>query len=132
MGDDVDFFIPGVPVPQGSKTVAKAGKKVWLRDANASRLKPWRETVAKHADLGYQFVGPVMVRLYFRFPRPKRPKFEVPAVKPDIDKLERAVYDGLTDAGLIEDDSRIVKSYAEKSYHEEPGVRVIVRSVENV
>lgn len=125
----VEFCVEGVPIPQGSKTVAKAGKKVWLRDANATKLKPWREKVAAAADLGISFDVPVVVRAVFYMPMPKRPKFTRPAVKPDVDKLARALLDGMTDAGLISDDSRVVRLVAEKWYSESPGVSVTVREV---
>jgi len=127
IGDSVSFRVDGVPVPQGSKTVAKAGSRVWLRDANASKLKPWRALVAEAADVGVSFDCPVVVSMTFFMPMPKRPKFAVPAVKPDADKLVRAVCDGMTDAGLIADDSRVVRLIAEKVYSESPGVEVTVR-----
>ena len=43
----------------------------------------------------------------------------VPATTLDIDKLERAVNDGLQDGGLIKNDSRVVQSISEKHYAEE-------------
>jgi Holliday junction resolvase RusA-like endonuclease len=116
MTDTVSFFIEGVPVPQGSKTVSQAKGRAWLRDANAARLKPWRHVIATHADLGVTFDCPVIVTLSFVLPRPQRPRWEVPAVKPDIDKLVRAVMDGLTDGGLLGDDARVVDLTATKRY----------------
>lgn len=116
MTDTVSFFIEGVPVPQGSKTVSQAKGRAWLRDANAKRLKPWRHVVATHADLGVTFDCPVTVTLSFVLPRPQRPRWPVPAVKPDLDKLTRAVFDGLTDGGLLGDDARVVALTATKRY----------------
>ena len=116
MNDTVSFFIEGVPVPQGSKTVSQAKGRAWLRDANAKRLKPWRHVVATHADLGVTFDCPVTVTLSFVLPKPKRPRWTVPAVKPDLDKLTRAVLDGLTDGGLVADDARVVDLIVRKRY----------------
>jgi Holliday junction resolvase RusA-like endonuclease len=116
MTDTVSFFIEGVPVPQGSKTVSQAKGRAWLRDANAARLKPWRHIIAIHADLGVTFDCPVIVTLSFVLPRPQRPRWAVPAVKPDIDKLVRAVMDGLTDGGLLGDDARVVDLHTTKRY----------------
>ena len=129
-GDSVELFVPGVPVQQGSKTLAHGGGKTWMRDANAKRLKPWRAEVAKAADVGVTFDCPVEVRLRFLMPRPKRPRFSRPAVKPDIDKLTRSILDGLTSGGLISDDARVVKLVAEEYYDEYPGVHVTVREME--
>jgi Holliday junction resolvase RusA-like endonuclease len=116
MTDTVSFFIEGVPVPQGSKTVSQAKGRAWLRDANAARLKPWRHIIASHADLGVTFDCPVIVTLSFVLPRPQRPRWGVPAVKPDIDKLCRAILDGLQDGGLLAEDSRVVTLTATKRY----------------
>lgn len=125
-----EFVVDGVPVPQGSKTIGRGGGKVWLRDANAGRLKPWREKVATAArETGSRFDGPVTVTLIFTMPRPKRPRFKFPAVKPDLDKLERAVFDGLTDGGLIADDALVVEVWARKEYGPEPHVFVCVADV---
>jgi Holliday junction resolvase RusA-like endonuclease len=116
MTDKVSFFIEGVPVPQGSKTVSQAKGRAWLRDANAARLKPWRHVIATHADLGVTFDCPVIVTLSFVLPRPQKPRWTVPAVKPDIDKLCRAILDGLKDGGLLAEDSRVVTLTATKRY----------------
>jgi Holliday junction resolvase RusA-like endonuclease len=116
MTDTVSFFIEGVPVPQGSKTVSQAKGRAWLRDANAARLKPWRHVIATHADLGVTFDCPVIVTLSFVLPRPQKPRWAVPAVKPDIDKLCRAILDGLQDGGLLAEDSRVVTLTATKRY----------------
>lgn len=57
-----------------------------------------------------------------------------PNVKPDIDKLQRALHDALTDSGLIIDDSIITEVYASKEYVETPeetGVYVIIKWKDN-
>lgn len=62
-------------------------------------------------------------------PRPKRPRWWSPGVKPDLDKLCRALLDGMTDGGLITDDARVVGLHAHKRYASEvnpTGVRVSV------
>lgn len=129
-GDSAEFSVDGIPVSQGSKTIAQGGGKTWMRDANAKKLKPWRERVAQAADLGVTFDCPVKVFAYFDMPRPKRPKFERPATKPDVDKLARALLDGMTDGGLLKDDSRVVDLHVVQRYSESPGVWVRVTEVE--
>lgn len=114
--DKVRFWIPGTPVPQGSKTAFVVGRRAVVTDQNKAKLKPWRAIVAAHADRGVTFTGPVTVEASFFLPRPQRPRFARPAVKPDIDKLLRALLDGLTDGGLIDDDARVVNLHAEKYY----------------
>lgn len=89
-----------------------------MTDQNAKTLKPWRHTVATHADRGITFDGPLAVKLLFILPKPKRPRWDYPAVKPDIDKYTRALLDGLTDGGLIEDDARVVDLNVMKRYQD--------------
>ena len=127
--DTVSFFIAGLPVPQGSKKAFVVGKRAVIVDDNAAALKPWRAKVGTAADIGVTFAGPVTVNLTFYMPSPKRPRWDVPAVKPDLDKLTRAVLDGLTDGGLIEDDARVVDMRLREFYaddHHSCGVHVEV------
>lgn len=135
-------FVSGIPQPQGSaKAYVRGGRAVVTSD-NA-KLRPWRdsvsaavaEAVAEHGTIG----GAVEVRLEFTFLRPsshygKNGKLrasapDVPAVRPDIDKCERAVFDALTTSRAIEDDGRIVSSRATKRYAADealPGVRITI------
>ena len=124
------YFIEGVPVPQGSKSVSRSGH---LYDVNAKTLKPWRKLIAetiRAKDPDVVIDAPVSLSVVFYFPRPKS-HFNKSGLKssaptsmqttPDLDKLLRAVGDGVaTDAGLLKDDSRIVSINAEKRYCVEP------------
>ena len=127
----IEFFVSGVPVPQGSKTIAQAGGKVWLRDANARDLRAWRDRVAVVArgEVTEPFREGVSVKLSFFLPRPKTVKRLLPWVKPDIDKLCRAVQDSLTTAGVWHDDSQVVELHASKEYSDRPGVLVEVEAL---
>lgn len=127
----VEFFIPGIPVQQGSKTgfSPKGTNKVQMTDQNAKDLKPWRATVTRVTPVPYTFDCPIYTELTFVMPRPARPMFDVPATKPDIDKLTRAMFDGITDAGLWKDDCRVVKMLVAEEYESEgnpAGVHVLV------
>lgn len=129
------FSVEGLPVAQGSKTVARGGGKVWLRDANAAKLKPWRAKVAAAADVGVTHDGPITVFAVFYMPKPQRPRWWAPAVKPDIDKLARALLDGMTDGGLLADDARVTELFVMKRYASAAnpvGVRVLVLEDEEV
>lgn len=142
----VEFFVPGIPVQQGSKrpirTGAAGGYKGGLRvmDVNAKKLKPWRALVhdaAVEAVNGAEPMnGPVSAVVTFYFPRPKKhAKMKRPPVyvdkQPDLDKLERAVYDSLSGV-VYDDDKRVVwhnnlKRFAEGDL--EPGVRVVIQEL---
>jgi Holliday junction resolvase RusA-like endonuclease len=123
---------------------------VFLRDSNAKRLHPWRDHVAREVQAargGTTYSGPVRVDLLFMMPRPKdhyrtgkyadQLKPGAPfyhTVKPDIDKLERAILDALTMGGAYTDDARVAMVTKSKLYanHGTPtGVSITIRSIEN-
>ena len=130
----IHVFIPGTPVPQGSVDVFR-GRIVGVK----APLKEWRDsiraaTLAKHQ--GEPIDGPISVSLVFQLRRPQRPRWPLPAVKPDLDKLTRAVFDSLSTTkhrktkavipGVIVDDARIVSFTAAKTYHGNPGVMITI------
>ena len=107
------FTCYGLPRPQGStRAFVVKGRAVTTSDT--ADLKPWRASLADAgreamADLGEQiWDGPVHVSATFTLPRPKsRPKRDRwPDRKPDIDKLARALLDGLT-GPVVTDDAQV-------------------------
>ena len=116
------FTVYGKPQPQGSAKaffVKSLGRPVITSD-NA-KLKPWRQQLSGTAEsLGIAPAArevPIAVMLDFYFEKPKAaPKRRrKPIVKPDIDKLVRAVLDALTGT-LIGDDAQVVDIHARKHY----------------
>lgn len=130
-GDDVQFRVDGVPIPQGSKKAYVRGKRAVIVDDNAVKLKPWRDAVSKAADLGVTFHDAVHLTATFYMPRPKSVKREYPTTVPDLDKLMRALGDGMKDGGLIVDDSIICDENIKKRYADgcDPGVTVTLRAI---
>lgn len=51
------------------------------------------------------------------------------ALRPDLDKLARAVGDALTQSAVVRDDSLIVRWQLEKVYGEQPGVQVVLHQL---
>lgn len=134
MARSVSFFVPGVPAPQGSKR--HVGRGILVESSKA--LGPWRSTVAlaaRAAHKGAPLDGPVSVACDFTFPRPKhhrRANGELrdgaPArhsSRPDVDKLARAILDGITGI-VIRDDGQVTSLSARKWYGDEAGAEVIV------
>ena len=131
----IRFWVPGVPVAQGSKVagVTKLGKP-YLRDVKPGKLRAWRQAVAVAAiteKFGYPGLegGPVYLFLEFHMPRGKTVKRDVPCVTPDLDKLQRAVLDALTGVAY-KDDGQVVHVTASKVYegYKGPGVVIEVRA----
>lgn len=144
MTNHVHFTAYGVPIPQGSaKAFVGKGGRAHVTADNA-KTKPWRQTVSTAAREAAQeqgagrFEGPVQVVASFYFDRPgsvsekRRP---YPTVKPDLDKLLRALLDALTDAGIWKDDSQVIFVEVNKTYIsaesrlDRPGVTVAVSEV---
>ena len=130
------FFVPGVPISQGSKRGfiirPKLGKpRVVLAESSAKRLGPWRSvvTLAARQALAGNTVAmhgqACRLTLSFVFPRPKStPKRILHHVtKPDLDKCTRALHDAL-EGVLYLRDSQIVEEAIRKAYGDAPGVHV--------
>jgi Holliday junction resolvase RusA-like endonuclease len=119
----VKFTVFGKPQPQGSTRaffIKSLGRAVITSDNK--NLKPWRQQLSETAmALGAPLIGknrPVSIAVDFFFERPKgasvksRPGM---TVKPDGDKLLRAVFDSLTGT-IVTDDAQFVEIYVRKFY----------------
>jgi crossover junction endodeoxyribonuclease RusA len=131
-----EFFavVYGTPRPQGSKRHVGNGILI-----EASKYLPaWRAEIihACHQVINQtqdvrKFTEPVAATLNFYLPRPDSVDRKFPTVAPDLDKLVRAVFDGLEQAGVLENDSQIVSLDASKAYADEhpEGVSIYLRNV---
>lgn len=115
-----EIIVIGTPAPQGSKRHVGHG----ILKESSVKLAPWREAVTYAARHWMQqrglsapaLSGPISYSMIFTLRRPKRPKYSVPATPPDISKLQRSTEDALTDAGIWEDDGRVVQAAAYKVF----------------
>lgn len=131
---NVNFYVSGLPMPQGSKTVLRTPQgrtnvvQAGTRDSR-QRHEAWREAVRFAAVSAFRgkgpLEGPVVVEVHFCFTRPKSSKREHPSVKPDLDKLVRSVLDSLTGPAYV-DDSQVVCIVATKTYEEKAGCSIHV------
>lgn len=136
MSGCVEFFVPGIPQPQGSKRgFVSANGKVSMVES-AAGVKPWRSDVkvfAAEAMTGEPLMtGPVFLHCDFVMKRPlstPKTKPTPPATKkPDLDKLLRAIGDALKGTVYAED-SLITEMVGTKRIAEEgeqPGVQINV------
>lgn len=137
---EIIFTVPGQPVAKGRPKVARRGK--FLTHYTPEKTVNYEGLVAHVAMLAMGarglFTGAVAVDLDIRVPIPaswsmKRKaaavRGEVGATKkPDIDNVEKAIFDGMN--GVVwKDDVQAVQVSKRKRYAETPGVVVIVREL---
>ena len=132
MSEIVQFFCPGIPRSQGSKTLGRTKEgRSYMREASGS-VHRWRKAVSTAALVAFRprlqpHGGPVAVPLCFTSPPPKSSNHPPYPTKRngDLDKLTRAVLDALTGIVLV-DDSAVQWITASKCWGEAPGVHVHV------
>jgi crossover junction endodeoxyribonuclease RusA len=125
----------GDPAPQGSKRHVGNGRMIEA----SKKVGPWRRAVAEAVLFQYghdlePFDCPLEIETIFFLPRPSTVKRPLPIVPPDLDKLERGLFDSLTIAGVWRDDSLVIKSTATKFYADlrDPGCEVEIRVIDFV
>ena len=131
----IDFTVTGDPVPQGSVKafIPKGWTRAVVTSTSGPKLKSWRHDVAAvamccAAQSRWSADGPMRVVVTFGLARPlsvsakKRPH---PTVRPDLDKLCRALLDALTGV-LWNDDAQVIFLAATKQY-QPPPVQTLVQ-----
>lgn len=128
----LSFIVRGIPAPQGSLLPVRSIStgRVFMKQSCA-RTMPWRQEVAacaaeaaKRSGVSSPSAGPIELKATFLLPRPaghfgkkgllpSAPRW--PIVKPDGDKLKRAVMDALTGVAYV-DDKQVVRWSGEKNY----------------
>jgi crossover junction endodeoxyribonuclease RusA len=140
----LEIEVVGTPVPQGNLVAGRFGG-VHERDP---RVRLWRdnlviELVAANSDRPPLW-SPVEVEVRFFLPWLKKHYSQskakigelkadaprMPTAKPDLDKLQRAVGDALTESKVINDDSLIVSWVTSKWYATRAGASIKVRTVD--
>lgn len=124
--------VEGHPKSQGSlrALIPRGQTQPIVVDDNAKPLREWRRAIEKAARdtwTGPPIHGGVAVNLAFHLARPQRPSNLYPIVRPDVDKLTRAVLDALTKARVWRDDCQVVQLHATKVYETSstaPGVLI--------
>ena len=136
----IKISINGNPAPQGSKTRNRHGAVY----ESSRAVGPWREAIRAETQraAGAPMTGPVSVLVGFRLARPRghygtgrnasQLRASAPAYpdgRPDIDKLARAVLDGLKAGGAYGDDAQVVTLACAKAYAEQAGADIEVAEV---
>jgi Holliday junction resolvase RusA-like endonuclease len=139
----ITIEVRGLPAPQGSKRHVGGGRMIEMSKA----VGPWREAVRAETQRAMKehdgpLAGPLRLAVTFGLPRPRghyrtgkyagllldsAPSW--PGGRPDLDKLLRALLDGLTAGGAWTDDAQVAYLTAEKAYGQ-PGCLVVIEELE--
>jgi len=115
------FFVVGDPRTKGSKSLYRMPNgRYRMVEAGGNKLKKWMRSVEDRALHTFKkpIEGAIRVDCCFQFKRPKSVKNRpIPHVRPDLDKLLRAINDALTGVAF-KDDAQVTKIVATKRYTE--------------
>ncbi len=138
----ITFTVPGVPIGQPRHQITRTGR-AYIKQAHPVHI--WKAAVrlAAEAQNCELLRTAVDVEAIFYFPRPKAHfgtcrnagllKASAPTrhvSKPDIDNLQKALFDALSGV-IFEDDRQIASALTEKYYAETPSSCITIRSLEN-
>ena len=146
MSRKIEFFVPGAPVGKGRPRAARRGAGVVMftpeKTAGYETLVAAAASNAMRAhQLAHQLLdGPLEAMLEMRFQVPaswskaRRARAlagaEWHTSKPDADNVAKAVLDACNGV-VFRDDAQVVMLVAIKAFSDEPGVRVVIREVQN-
>lgn len=133
------LFVEGDPKAQPRPKAFSRGGHVGIYTPKAANA--WKNNIIQTAKL-YLPESPIKdpvfvdVRYYMKRParlmRKKDPESHIPHTsKPDIDNLNKAVFDALTNSGVLVDDCKIFQISARKYYHSKkgkPGAMIVIKS----
>lgn len=132
------FHVPGVPAPKGSFVGVWSSTSQRVVFKNSSRkTKPFQLLIAEYAHVAClqaraprRYGGRVELSMDFTVPKPV--KWTHPhEAKPDLDKLERTVLDGLTGVIYI-DDCQVARNGPNEKFFlsaEHPILGVVIKVV---
>jgi Holliday junction resolvase RusA-like endonuclease len=140
----IEFHVPGVPLAKGSMKAFVIHGKPRLTSSTRG-LKDWENRIAlaarekhPHAPL----TAPVNIVARFVFTRPElhmgtgrnkgvvKPKYDKSIPPKDVDKLARALLDGMTGV-VFDDDKRVARLLVSKVYGPIPGAFVAVTAADD-
>lgn len=143
--DTASFFVPGEPVPKGSTKSFPFKRKNGKLGVSTTNSNPdteaWQNRVSLVASEENRLRGEPFFRddrldafeveatFYFTKPKSTPRWWRFHTKRPDLDKLQRALLDGLTNV-LFPDDSQVDRLNVGKEYADTehpPGVRVIIK-----
>jgi crossover junction endodeoxyribonuclease RusA len=133
----IRFTVLGKPEPQGSMKAFQTKNGIAMASDNKA-MRPWRQQVgwaALEARSGAEIFAPLpdaiklTVIFAFNCPQSVRKSRMAPTVKPDLDKLLRAILDAGTGI-LWRDDAQVVEIVSQKCYNSPARAEITVEALQ--
>lgn len=137
----ISFTVIGTPQPKGStRAFMRPGGRFPIVTSDNPKVKSWQKVVALGAIAARGagvpvYLGAVQIDVMFYLQRPQRlarKATPVHIIRPDVDKLTRAIFDALIGI-CFEDDGQVVTVSASKAYAEagaQPRATITVRPID--
>lgn len=131
----ISFVVDGTPVAQPRHRATVRGGYVHHYLPPDHPIHEYkRNIIVKASEQNVAIIeGAVRLDVLFSFIHPKsgkNRKAQFKISKPDLDNLEKAVMDGLTDSGIWIDDAQVVEKHSAKIYGETQGTCITIRGIE--
>jgi Holliday junction resolvase RusA-like endonuclease len=129
--EKISFQVKGQPIPKARARTIRKGGKTW--SFTPKKVTKWEQKIHEEAKKHFPepLDGPLALTLIFYMKRPKsRRKDTYVSTTPDLDNLEKAVLDGLSDVAYT-DDRLVVAKNSIKRYviTGEPRIDVTITSL---
>jgi len=135
----IEIHVLGIPKGQPRPRAFVRNGKARVYDAGSA--ENWKGCIALAANPhlpASPITGPVAVCIHYQMPRPKNlmrkrdPEGQFPHTKkPDLDNMNKAVLDALTQSGMWHDDSQVCSQRSTKMYTSktgQPGALIVIDS----
>ena len=130
--NDIEIFLPIEPpsATQQEKQVNWKTKTLYQGDRSKDAKEKLRAYLVKH--IPDQMVAPPieMTVIYGFGLKAKHQTGEWKSTKPDLDNLQKALQDAMTELGFYKDDSHIAKLSVMKFWTYHPGISITLRHME--
>ncbi len=131
----ISFVVDGTPVAQPRHRATARGGFVHHYLPTEHPIHAYKQSIAiKASEQNVATIeGAIRLDLLFSFLHPKRNKnhkAQFKISKPDLDNLEKAVMDSLTDSGIWCDDAQVVEKHSAKIFGDTQGTCITIRAIE--
>lgn len=127
----IKITIPGKPVAKGTGRAIinkKTQHLAIMNPVNTNEYINWVRICSLKVKPEIPFDEPLMAKIDVFLQKPKKPKYSLPATRPDIDNFCKSIFDGMT--GIIfRDDSLVVNLCITKIYSSDPRVEVRISTI---